>query len=434
MLKRHLVHFCINLDHGLGYQGYYEYTLTMTIILYAIPGFFLLIALEMIVDRVRNTGYYRLNDAISSLSVGMLSRVATVIKALIPLSLYAIIIDSVAMISWPQGWVAWLAAFVIYDFLYYWNHRLGHEISVLWAAHVVHHSSEEYNLTTALRQTSGSFLNFFFFIPMAFLGISIETMLSIAALNLVYQFWVHTRHIDKLGALDRILVTPSNHRVHHAQNDIYIDKNYGGVFILWDRMFGTFQEEVDSEPPLYGIRTPLRSWNPIWTNVKVYKQLFSDSMQTRKWGDKLRVWFGRTGWRPEDVLAKSPVKPAFNPAQFKKFDVALSSAKGVYACLQLAMGFVLTLAMLLNLANLSTMQLVSWCIVLTVTLVSLGAVIELKPWTAISEIVKWVLVAFAVLFSPAPMWSVYAVIVLFALSTLWLMWCRIDPQQQASRI
>ena len=182
----------------------------MSIILYAIPGFFLLIGLELVVDRLRNTGYYRLNDAISSLSVGMLSRAATVMKALLPLSVYALIVDSTAVIDWPQTWSAWLLAFVIYDFLYYWNHRLGHEISLLWAAHVVHHSSEDYNLTTALRQSSGSFLSFFFYIPMAFLGIPIETMLSIGALNLVYQFWVHTQHIGKLGSLDRILVTPSN--------------------------------------------------------------------------------------------------------------------------------------------------------------------------------------------------------------------------------
>lgn len=406
----------------------------MAIILYAIPGFFLLIAIELIADKARNTGYYRLNDAISSLSVGMLSRVSTVLKTLLPLGLYAFIVDSVAIINWPQGWIAWLIAFVVYDFLYYWNHRLGHEVSLLWAAHVVHHSSEEYNLTTALRQTSGSFLNFLFFIPMAFLGISIETMLSIAALNLVYQFWVHTRHIDKLGVIDRILVTPSNHRVHHAQNEIYIDKNYGGVFILWDRFFGTFQAEVDSEPPLYGIRTPLESWNPLWTNLKVYKQLCNDSLKTKRWNDKLRVWFGRTGWRPDDVIAISPPKAPFNPNVFTKFDTPLSSFKRVYAFLQLLLGFVLTLSMLLNLSNLSLVELVIWCTVLTLTLLSLGALIELKPWSAISEVVKWVSVVFIILLLPAPAWSVYATATLFGLSLFWLAWCRFDPQQQTSRI
>lgn len=405
----------------------------MSIILYAIPGFFLLIGLELVVDRLRNTGYYRLNDAISSLSVGMLSRAATVMKALLPLSVYALIVDSTAVIDWPQTWSAWLLAFVIYDFLYYWNHRLGHEISLLWAAHVVHHSSEDYNLTTALRQSSGSFLSFFFYIPMAFLGIPIETMLSIGALNLVYQFWVHTQHIGKLGGLDRILVTPSNHRVHHAQNDIYIDKNYGGVFVLWDRFFGTFQEEIDSDPPVYGIRSPLRSWNPIWTNLKVYKQLVQDSIATQRWRDKFRVWFGRTGWRPDDIIANSPKKPAFNTAEFKKFNVDLTTASGIYALLQLVLGSVLTLSMLLSLANLSTIQIFVWCIVLTMTLVSLGAIIEVKPWAAISEIVKWALVAFAALFLSAPVWSVYAIIALFAVSGLWVFWCRIDPQQQTSR-
>ena len=406
----------------------------MAIILYAIPGFFLLIALELIADRVRHTGYYRLNDAISSLSVGMLSRVAGVIKTLIPLSIYALIIDSVALFSWPQGWIAWVVAFVLYDFLYYWNHRLGHEVSILWAAHVVHHSSEEYNLTTALRQTSGSVLNWLFFIPMAFLGIPVETLVSIAALNLVYQFWVHTRHIDKLGVLDRIIVTPSNHRVHHAQNDIYIDKNYGGVFILWDRMFGTFQPEIDADEPLYGIRTPLRSWNPIWTNLKVYKQLVGDTIKTRRWRDKLRVWFGRTGWRPDDVLADLPPKPAFNPKAFEKFDIPLNASKNIYAFLQLLLGFALTLGMLMNLSDLSLVALLAWCAILTITLTSLGSVIEQKQWSAIAETIKWFTVAFTLIFFPTASWVSYFALTIFVLSALWVLWCRIDPQQQASRI
>ncbi|MDM7861998.1 sterol desaturase family protein [Alteromonas sp. ASW11-36] len=399
----------------------------MQIILYAIPGFFILMALELAIDLKRKTGYYRLNDAIASLSIGMLSRVVTVIKTLIPLSIYGILVEDVAVYSWPDSWLFWVGAFVLYDFLYYWNHRLGHEMSVLWAAHVVHHSSEEYNLTTALRQTSGSVLNWLFFIPLAFLGIPLELMLSIAALNLVYQFWVHTRHVGRLGILDGILVTPSNHRVHHAQNDIYIDKNYGGVFIIWDRMFGTFQPELDEQPPIYGIRTPLRSWNPIWSNWHVYRQLISDSRATVHWRDKLKVWFGRTGWRPDDVLAKLPPKKPFNPDTFSKFDVSLSFTTKGYALLQLALAICLTLSLLTQFTVMSFIEQLFACLALVVTLSALGGILENKSWAFSGEVFKWFMVLAMSVLLPVEAWAQWSIIGLLLTSLLWLGTRRGDP-------
>ncbi len=161
-------------------------------------------------------------------------------------------------------------AFVVYDFCYYWLHRLGHERNILWAAHSVHHQSEEYNLSTALRQTSTGFLlSWIFYLPLAVLGVPLAVFITVAALNLLYQFWVHTRHIPKLGWYEGFFVTPSNHRAHHAQNPLYMDRNYGGVFILWDRLFGTFQQEDDAEPPVFGVTRPLASWNPLWAEPAV---------------------------------------------------------------------------------------------------------------------------------------------------------------------
>ena len=279
----------------------------MNFILYAVPFFFLLIGIELLLEKVRKTQYYRTNDAISSLSAGVLSRMVDIVKALLPLTIYVFVFENFAFIQLPDTALVWVVAFVLYDFCYYWNHRLGHEISLLWAAHVVHHSSEEYNLTTALRQSSSSIFNWIFYLPLALIGIDPILLIAVGSLNLIYQFWVHTRHIPQLGWFEWVFVSPSNHRVHHAQNRIYIDRNYGGVFIIWDRLFGTFQEELDHEPVIFGLRSSLKSWNPIYANVQVYAQLWRDSWHTKKWSDKWRVWLGRTGWRPVDVSQTFPI-------------------------------------------------------------------------------------------------------------------------------
>ncbi|NMH60687.1 sterol desaturase family protein [Alteromonas ponticola] len=329
----------------------------MTVILIAIPFFFLLIAIELWVDRVRGTGYYRLNDAITSLSAGVLSRVMAVAHQLIPITIYFLVYDHFAQFTLPDNMWVWMAAFIAYDFFYYWNHRLGHEVSILWAAHVVHHSSEEYNLTTALRQTSGALFSWVFYLPMAVAGVTPEIFITIAALNLVYQFWVHTRHVGELGWMEKIFVTPSNHRVHHAQNKIYIDKNYGGVLIIWDRLFNTFRHEEKDVDIIYGIRGALKSFNPLWANCQVYAQLFKDSYHTKRWQDKWRVWFGRTGWRPADVAARFPLQKT-SLEHFVKFDPKQSPLIKLYCALQHGIMLMMTLYLLLALETInSTAQL-----------------------------------------------------------------------------
>lgn len=340
----------------------------MTVILFAIPLFFLLIGLELYVDSKRKTGHYRTNDAITSLSAGVLSRMMAIGHQLIPFTIYVLVFDAVAMFELPQAWWVWLVAFVAYDFFYYWNHRMGHEMSILWAAHVVHHSSEDYNLTTALRQTSGAIFSWVFYLPLAFVGFTPEMIITVGALNLVYQFWVHTQHINTLGWMERIFVTPSNHRVHHAQNPVYIDKNYGGVFILWDRLFGTYIPELKEEPVVFGIRGALNSFNPIMANLQVYSQLAKDSYYTRRWSDKFRVWFGRTGWRPADVSKRFP-KEKLPLQQFKKYHPHIHKSVTRYSLLQHVIMLVVSLYFLLNLSALSGIQQVT--IVTTVVIMSI---------------------------------------------------------------
>jgi hypothetical protein len=207
---------------------------------------------------------------------------------------------------------------------------------VLWAAHVVHHQSEDYNLSTALRQTSSGFLfGWLFYLPLALAGVPPLVFGVVALVDLLYQFWVHTQQVGKLGWFDRWFCSPSNHRVHHAVNDRYVDKNYGGILIVWDRLFGSFQEEDDREPCVYGTRAPLRSWNPLWANLQVYADLARDSWRARSWADKLRVWLKPPGWRPADVARAWP-KPAFDIAAVQRFDPPLSrpaqwAASGLFA-------------------------------------------------------------------------------------------------------
>jgi sterol desaturase/sphingolipid hydroxylase (fatty acid hydroxylase superfamily) len=251
----------------------------MDLIALAVPFFLLALLLELIVDRVRGSDLYRANDAVNSLSAGTLSSTTGYFTKFIDLLIWGFVLENFALIDmrveWfdasPRGIALWITAALAWDFCYYWAHRFGHEVSILWAAHAVHHQSEDYNLSTALRQTSTGFLfNWIFYLPLFVVGFPLEILITVNAVNLIYQFWVHTQVVDRMGALDRILVTPSNHRVHHAQNQCYIDKNYGGMLILWDRLFGTFEEERNDEPVIFGVRKPLANLNPFWANLQVY--------------------------------------------------------------------------------------------------------------------------------------------------------------------
>lgn len=387
----------------------------MNLILYAIPGFFLLIALELILEKVRGTQYYRVNDAITSLNLGVLSRISGVLQAFIPFVLYVGIYDALKIIELPDHWLVWVVAFVLYDFTYYWVHRFGHEMNIMWAAHVVHHSSEEYNLTTALRQTSTSFLSTLFYIPMAVLGFDPIMLLTVGSLNLIYQFWVHTRHIGKLGWFEWVFITPSNHRVHHAQNPVYIDKNYGGVFILWDRFFGTYQEELDEEPVVFGITGAVSSWNPFWANIQVYKQLCVDAYLTRNWWHKVTIWFRRTGWRPPDVAARFPTRKAAL-SEFRKFDVIIPNSIKLYGVVHYVILAALVLPFLSNLSNLTSVQVLGCAVFIGFSTYAIGVVLENLSHAAIIEWIRVSVLIFAMALLPVPAWLQILVISLSGFS------------------
>jgi len=327
----------------------------MAIILAAIPLFFLLIAIELIVDKKRGTGYYQFNDAINSLQIGILSRVTGILKALIPFSIYYYCYEHFRIFTFSeQSYLFWGLAFVLYDLAYYWVHRLSHRINVMWGSHVVHHSSEEYNLTTALRQSSTpAMFGWAVYMLLAFIGVTPMMLIVCGSLNLIYQFWVHTRHIDKLPKwFEAIFVTPSHHRVHHALNRDYIDKNFAGVFILWDKIFGSFQAEKPTVETVYGISTQLKSWNPVWANFQVYWMLLKDSVNAGSWFDKIKVWLMPPGWRPADAAEAEPRKYATTKSMIK-FDVELTLKQKLYVLSQHIVIIFLTLWLLLSIGQLS---------------------------------------------------------------------------------
>ncbi|MDT8428288.1 MAG: sterol desaturase family protein [Pseudomonadales bacterium] len=292
----------------------------MNLILYAIPGFLLLLAAEIALDRYRKTGYHRANDTLASLSTGLLSQTMSFATRFLSFMGYAVLWTVLPHGELTMTPLLWVIAFVFYDFCYYWSHRCQHMINILWGVHVVHHQSEEFNLSTALRQPfNGFWIGGFFYLPMLFVGFPPEVIVLVGSLNLIYQYWVHTRFITTLGWLEKILVTPMNHRVHHAINDAYIDRNFGGVFILWDRLLGTYQAELAEHPCVFGVRKPLHSWNPFFANFHVYWQLLQDAWHAEKWSDKFRLWFMPTGWRPADVAARYPLLRCL-PDNQQKYD------------------------------------------------------------------------------------------------------------------
>jgi alkylglycerol monooxygenase len=308
----------------------------MDLVVYAVPLFILAMLLELIFGWRAGHNTYRVNDAVSSLFLGSLSQARKFVTLGVGGFAYHLVAEYFSLAQLPTDhWATWVLAFVLYDFCYYWLHRLGHERSILWAAHVAHHQSEDYNLSTALRQTSTGFLfSWLFYLPLFAVGVPASVVVTVGSLNLIYQFWVHTQHIGKLGWYEGIFVTPSNHRVHHAQNDVYLDRNYGGVFIIWDRLFGTFQEELDREPPIYGIRGALHSFSPLRALTHIYVDLWLDCWRTKRWRDKLRVWVARTGWRPEDVAAHYPRRRT-DLDHFQRFDPPTGAAARGYALFQL---------------------------------------------------------------------------------------------------
>jgi sterol desaturase/sphingolipid hydroxylase (fatty acid hydroxylase superfamily) len=305
----------------------------LNLIVLAIPVFFALIAVELLAAWIAGKPRYRLADAVSDLSCGIVQQLTELVLKAALFAGYVLIFERfrIATLGGDRLW-AWIACLVGVDFLYYWFHRTSHEVGAMWATHVVHHQSEDFNLAVALRQ--GAFQGAFswvFYLPLAWLGFPPLLFLTVSSINTLYQFWIHTETIGKLGPLEWVFNTPSHHRVHHGRNPEYIDRNHAGMFIVWDRLFGTFEPERAA--PVYGITTPLRSWNPVWANAHYWVELLSLARQARRLSDRLRVFLKPPGWRPA-ALGGPQLAPPVDARTYVKFDTARTWALDAYVVAQ----------------------------------------------------------------------------------------------------
>lgn len=309
------------------------------ILLIAMPAFLVLVLFEKWWGWRKGFDTVRNMDMISSLSSGITNVTKSVLELTIAIAIYPFMLKYLALTQIENTFLVYFLTFIILDFNGYWVHRWSHEINLFWNLHVIHHSSEEYNLACALRQSISAFFNLFtiLLLPAALLGIPEEVINTVAPLHLFAQFWYHTRHIGKMGFLEKIIVTPSHHRVHHAVNPEYMDKNLSQILIIWDKIFGTFQEERKDVPPVYGITRPARTWNPIKINFQHLWLMMKDAWRTHNWFDKFTLWFRHTGYRPADVVEKYPVSKIDDVYHFEKYDTKTSPAFSAWTWLQLLM-------------------------------------------------------------------------------------------------
>ena len=288
----------------------------------AIPIFFSFVLLEIVYGLISKKDYYNLMDTLSSLSSGITNLLKDLLGIGIIIVSYPFIKKSISIIELNESILLYIVAFLCLDFASYWNHRLNHSINFFWNQHVIHHSSQEFNLACALRQSISNLIGYgaIFLIPAAFFGVPHKVIALLAPLHLFGQFWYHTKHIGKLGFLEYIFVTPSQHRVHHAINKEYIDKNLSAIFCIWDRLFGTFQEELENVPCVYGTLKPVNTWNPFIINFQHLWYLIIDAWHTKKLINKIKIWFMPTGWRPNDVkerFKRDKIIDIYNQQKYK---------------------------------------------------------------------------------------------------------------------
>lgn len=361
----------------------------MKIMLYAIPVFFLLIGLEVLIERLKRTRLYNFPDSVANMSCGIQQQVTGVLFKTLLFTGYLWAYEY-RIWTIPETWWSFALVFVGVDFFYYWFHRSTHEISVLWGTHIVHHQSEEYNLSVALRQSAIQvFASNVFYLPLAFAGFSPMSFLVMATFQTLYQFWIHTKTIGKLHpAFEYVFNTPSHHRVHHGMNPKYIDRNHGGTLILFDRWFGTFQEE--EEEPVYGVTVPLKSWNPVWAQVDYYVWLGERLAKADSWRDRLNMLFQKPGWLPASLGGSVEAKPV-RAADFQKFNTTTSPTVHSYVLLQFVLLVIATFLFLSaaeknpgpNALNLTLTGWIVW------TTGSLGGLLEGRKWAVPSEVARW---------------------------------------------
>lgn len=355
----------------------------MEYIILSIPVFLLLIGVELAWSAWTHRKVYAFADFIANLGCGIGSQVVGAFTKAAIFGVYLWAYDHLRLFTLPASALTWVLTFLLVDLGYYWFHRLSHEVNFLWAAHIVHHQSEEYNLSVALRQSwwQGLF-SFWFYLPIAVLGVHPMVILTVGAFNTLYQFWIHTKAIGRMGWLEHVINTPSHHRVHHGSDPKYLDRNHAGSLIVWDKLFGTFQPE--EEEPVYGITTPLKSWDPVRANFHYWGDLLALAGQCTSWRDKVLVFLKPPGWRPAYLGGYGRPKE-HDRSIYVKYSTSESVSARRYVLAQFIILLAVTTLFLFNQAKLPAWGAWALAGLIVLWVMDLGLVLEGRRWALTLE-------------------------------------------------
>lgn len=403
-------------------------------IVLSIPIFFILMGVELVIERVSHQKLYRLNDTVANLSCGITSQLSGLFMRVLAIGVYVVLFENFAQFQLTPNWFYWLSLFLLADLAYYWAHRMSHEINLFWGGHVVHHQSEEYNLSVALRQSSFQVVwTFAFSLPLAIIGFDPVHFTLMSAFITLYQFWIHTELINKMGWFEYIFNTPSHHRVHHGRNPKYIDKNHAGTLIIWDKMFGTFQQE--EERPTYGITKPLNSWNALWANFSHYAEMGKDLKRIPVWTDKIKYLFKKPGWMP-GYLGGYQTAQEVEKATYKKYDQPSGISLNLYVLFQYVLCITGTALFLFNASKFGLADKAFIAVLISIVVVNCGVMFENKAWVKISEWLRIILypalLTVLVYVYTLSFWLYLLAGVYFIISALWF--ARITKQQHHVQI
>jgi len=369
----------------------------------AIPFFLLLIIIEVVASFVKKRGYYGYHDSVNDLSAGINQQVVGILTDVLRYLLYVLVYEHFRIFTFSAtSVVAWIIGAIGVDFLYYWFHRATHEVAIIWGSHLPHHQSEEYNLTVALRQ--GAFQKLFsiwFYLPLAIIGVPFPIFFANEQFSTIYQFWIHTRAIGKLGFLEIFLNTPSHHRVHHGKNPKYIDKNYAATLIIWDKIFGTFEPE--SEEAVYGTIKPLASWNPIWAQIHYFGEIIAKIWKAPHISDKFKIAFKGPGWLPrglefdshnaQSAYTKEGIEKGIKASYPPKFDTDLSPILNAYTFVQFVLTLTIASFFFFKAPTMTLVQQIPYAAFIVISLAVIGGIFENRKWAHFLEIHRQVVIS-----------------------------------------
>lgn len=360
---------------------------------FAIPAFFLFVWLEYkIAKRKKMKNVFKYESSISNISIGIAERLLNLFITGSFYQLFIFIYDNYRLFTLPNTWWIWIVMLLATDFVWYWYHRLGHEINIFWGAHIVHHQSEEFNYTVAARITTlQAIVRNVFWCVLPFVGFHPSLVMAILVVHGVYSFFTHTQVIGKLGWLEHILITPSLHGVHHASDEKYLDKNYGDVFVFWDKLFGTFQAE--EEKPNYGLTHPIKSYSFLWQHFHYYLELYEAAKRQQTIKGKLKIYFGSPAVMDQDIRPEIEKKWLSK----NKKDSYHFPFKN-YLNIQVFVAFSTMLAMTYLYSSLDSLTLFTGTAFVLITLINIGAQLEQKRWVPYLEHIRFLIFSLFVIY------------------------------------